>query len=267
MSIIAQAGLVNSQNSHFSNPGYSSSEGAVTGCGGSVTSADALNGTGMYEMVKVGGKKHKKGRKSRRKYRGGGYGFSKNQSFESNYGGYLMDHDKYENVGTPSDTNMGASSSSTSQLGGSFGEGGNPFYSYKPSEGEDLSTFAGSGYPPITRALNSQCGGKRKSSKKGKKSVKKSAKKSAKKIAKKSVKKSAKKGKKTAKKGKTAKRKQKGGYSQYLSNVASTPSYSLGGDLKSSDSALASPPPFTPKNECMNSWKHTGDTPPYNKNV
>ena len=47
MSIVQQAGLVNSQNSHFSNPGFSSNVGAVSGCGGSVTSADALNNTGM----------------------------------------------------------------------------------------------------------------------------------------------------------------------------------------------------------------------------
>ena len=58
MSIVQQAGLVNSQNSHFSNPGFSSNVGAVSGCGGSVTSADALNNTGMYSMVKTGGTQH-----------------------------------------------------------------------------------------------------------------------------------------------------------------------------------------------------------------
>jgi hypothetical protein len=58
---------------------------------------------------------------------------------------------------------------------------------------------------------------------------------------------------------------QRGGYSQYMSNVANTPSYSTGGNLSASNSALASPVPFTPTNNCMNSWKHLGGTEPYNK--
>jgi len=57
MSLVQQSGLVNSQNSHFSNPGFSSRVGAASGCGGSVTSADALNQTGMYEVMKIGGAK------------------------------------------------------------------------------------------------------------------------------------------------------------------------------------------------------------------
>jgi hypothetical protein len=61
---------------------------------------------------------------------------------------------------------------------------------------------------------------------------------------------------------------QRGGYSQYLSNVASTPGYSAGGImLSSNESALANPVPFTPTNTCMNSWKHLGDSAPYNESV
>ena len=57
MSIVKQPGLVNSQSSTFSDPGFSSSVGAVSGCGGSVNSADALKQTGMYEVIKTGGAK------------------------------------------------------------------------------------------------------------------------------------------------------------------------------------------------------------------
>ena len=204
MSIVQQAGLVNSQNSHFSNPGFSSNVGAVSGCGGSVTSADALNNTGMYSMVKTGGTQTpsmmrstqtpsmrpprrrdfntrrdlKKTRRSRKVVRerelkgGNGYGFLKDQTLAHTsgvHGAHLAEYGKYENTGQNSDTNMNTSS----QNGGSYGTGGNPYYSYKPSEGENLSVFAGSGYPPITRGLNSQCGGKKRTSRRNRSSRKK----------------------------------------------------------------------------------------------
>jgi hypothetical protein len=229
MSLVQQSGLVNSQNSHFSNPGFSSRVGAASGCGGSITSADALNQTGMYEVMKIGGakkcpksckcnchncyckgkcsgkcgcpchkkcagncgcgchkcnscgKRHRKGGGKKCPMSGGnGYGFSKNQSLAPTSGVnsgnsvHLAGFTGYQNKGIDSDTNMGASS----QSGGSgygFGSGGIPYYSYNPSEGENLSTFAGSGYPPISRQLNNQCitppilvqgGGKRRKSRK-----------------------------------------------------------------------------------------------------
>jgi hypothetical protein len=265
MSIIQNAGLVNSQNSHFSNPGFSSNVGGVSGCGGPLNSPNALKGTGMFNMVKTGGKKRKgktlrRGNKSRRKqkHRGGnGYGFSKSQlpiaATSGVHGAHGAAFDKYENVGQNSDTNMGASSQS-----GGYGTGGYPYYAYKPTEGENLSLFAGSGYPPISRGLNSQCGGKRrtKRSTKNKRKVNKK--------------------KRTVKKRKNSKRrktkvhkkrthKQKGGYSQYMSNVANTHTYALGGQLNPANSALANPPPYTSTNDCLNTWKHLGDTPPYNE--
>ena len=66
--------------------------------------------------------------------------------------------------------------------------------------------------------------------------------------------------------GKHGKR-QRGGYAQYMSNVANTPSYSVGAPpaLSAGGSALASPPPITQTDNCMNSWKHLGDMPPYNE--
>jgi len=187
MSLVQQAGLVNPQNAHFSNPGFSSKVGAAAGCGGSTDSTNALNQTGMYE-IKSGGKRKgskrkgskRKGSKRRgskrrgskrrgsnrrgskrrgRKYTGGdGFGFSKVQSLASTSGTglggsvHLAEFTKNDNAGINSDTNMGTSSQS-----GGYGTGGNPYYTYKPTEGEDLSVFAGSGYPPISRELNSQC--------------------------------------------------------------------------------------------------------------
>lgn len=310
--------LVNSQNAHFSNPGFSSKVGAASGCGGSVTSADALKQDGMYSVMKVGGKKqcpktckcnchrcnckshcgkkceclchkkcpgncgcrchrcmscgktHRKGGKKCPMSGGNGYGFSMNQSLASTSGVnavngsvHLGQFSKYENTGINADTNMGASS----QSGGSgYGENGIPFYAYVPKEGENLSTFAGSGYPPISRELNPQCitppvlvqgGGKKRTHKK--KHVRKSTKKN------KPSKKVHKKGKKSMKRKNY--KKQKGGYSQYMSNVANSHNYSTGAppSLSYTESALATPPPFTPKNDCLNTWKHLGDTPPYNE--
>jgi len=418
MSLVQQADLVNSQNSHFSNPGFSSKVGAASGCGGSVTSPDALNQSGMYEVMKIGGAKkcpksckcnchncycrgkcsgkcscpcHKKcpgncgcgchkcmscGKRHRKgcpMMGGNGYGFSKSQSLAPTSGVnsvngsvHLAGFTGYQNKGINSDTNMGASS----QSGGSgYGSGGIPYYSYNPSQGENLSTFAGSGYPPISRELNNQCitppilvqgGGKKRKSRKSKKGRRGKKGKKGKKITRKkrgagveersnsletvdldyppppphnspivsrnssvsslsrqtstestnsfdpryydpnvarisagddddddddddiptvvSVRQRAntigrqrantiggkykKKGKKTRKR-----RGQKGGYSQYMSNIANSHIYSTGAppSLSYTESMLANPPPYTPKNDCMNSWKHLGDSPPYNE--
>ena len=278
MSLVAQASpYVNSQNAHFSNPGFSSKVGAVSGCGGSVTSDLALEQGGMYNMVNVGGGKSRRGSRRnkfhKRKYRGGdGYGFSKDQiladtSGVTNSGGsvHLAGFSKYTNDQVKSDTNMGASSGALI--------GGGSYYGFENS-GESLSTFTGSGYPPMVKGSTSQCpqvqmnmdgGNTRKRRKTNKKKSKTNKKKS------KTNKKKSKTNKKKSNKRKIVKsrraRKQKGGYSQYMSNIANTPSYSTGAPpgLSSTESALASPVPFTPKNDCMNSWKHLGDTPPYNK--
>jgi hypothetical protein len=309
---------------------------------------------------------------------GNGYGFSKNQSLAPTSGVnsgnsvHLAGFTGYQNKGIDSDTNMGASS----QSGGSgygFGSGGIPYYSYNPSEGENLSTFAGSGYPPISRQLNNQCitppilvqgGGKRRKSRKGRKSTKGrkasrrrrgagngngdsirresslvsvdlnspsvsrqsslgtpsvSRQSSLETISldtppvsrqpsgssdisrttsveaisppssprgnlrtdferryKKRIdevpvtvtkggrkKKSKKRGKRRGKKS----RRQRGGSGQYMSNIANSHIYSTGAppSLGPNESMLAYPPPYTPKNDCMNSWKHLGDTPPYNE--
>lgn len=296
-SLVAQATDVNPQNSHFKDPLLSSRVGAASGCGGSVTSPDALKQSGMYEVVKVGGKKrspkscncycHKctcKGRCPRNckcpchgrrcarncncichNQRGGnGYGFSKDQSLASTSGVnsvngsvHLGGFDSYQNVGVNSDTNMGASS----QKGG-YGTGGIPYYGYSPVD-ESLSTFAGSGYPPITKGLNSQCpppltGGRKTRRRKGRKMRKTYKKKAIKRT----------RNNKKVRRRKTRRVKvQRGGYSQYMSNVANSPTYSTGAPpmLSAKESMLANPVPYTPKNECLNTWKHLGDMPPFNE--
>jgi hypothetical protein len=220
MSLVQSAGLVNSQNAHFPNPGFSSKVGAVSGCGGSVNSELALQQKGLYQVVKTGGKKRGHGKMSRKnrmskKYRGGnGYGFAASQNLASSSGVnsngsvHLAEFSKYQNKGMPSDTNMEASK----QSGGKVRK-----YSSK-------KRMSRSGKKRMSRG-----GKKRRHSKK---------------------------------------HMQRGGYSQYLSNVASTPGYSAGGImLSSNESALANPVPFTPTNTCMNSWKHLGDSAPYNESV
>ena len=52
-----------------------------------------------------------------------------------------------------------------------------------------------------------------------------------------------------------------------MSNVANAHNYSTGAPpaLSAGSSALASPPPYTPSNDCLNTWKHLGDSAPYNQ--
>lgn len=291
MSIISLSPeTINPQNAHFSNPGFSSKVGAVTGCGGS-GSGLALQQKGLYQVVKTGGKRikrsskgrskkshkrrtsthrRKRNKKTRRMKGGVGHEFSKQQTLVEHSGvgaGHSVhraEHSSYEHNGINSDTNMNASTQAGQTGGSSFGTGGYPYYSYKPSDGENLSAFAGSGYPPISRSLNSQCGGKRKGKKGSKKNGKKNSKKNSRKNGKKNSRKG-KRGKRTMKK--RGVKKQRGGYSQYMSNVANAHNYSTGAPptLTAASSALANPPPYTSNNDCLNTWKHLGDTPPYNQ--
>ena len=278
MSIISLSPeTINPQNAHFSNPGFSSKVGAVTGCGGS-GSGLALQQKGLYQVVKTGGKRikrsskgrsrkshkrtsthrRKRNKKTRRMKGGVGHEFSKQQTLVEHSGvgaGHSVhraEHSSYEDNGINSVTSMNAYMQAGQSGGSSFGTGGYPYYSYKPSDGENLSAFAGSGYPPISRSLNSQCGGKRK----GKKGSKKNGKKNGRK---------GKRGKRTMRK--RSGKKQRGGYSQYMSNVANAHNYSTGAPpvLTAGSSALANPPPYTSSNNCIDTWRHLGDIPPYNQ--
>jgi hypothetical protein len=51
--------------------------------------------------------------------------------------------------------------------------------------------------------------------------------------------------------------KQSGGtYNQYQGNIPNTPSYSTGGHLSLSMSALANPVPYKPVNSCIDNYNH-----------
>lgn len=51
-------------------------------------------------------------------------------------------------------------------------------------------------------------------------------------------------------------KKQRGGYSQFMSNIAYTPSYSTGGQLSANESALANPVPYQVTNNCVDNYNH-----------
>ena len=51
-------------------------------------------------------------------------------------------------------------------------------------------------------------------------------------------------------------KKQRGGYNQWMSNIAYTPSYSTGGNLSANESALANPVPYQTTNNCVDNYNH-----------
>lgn len=284
--------LSNQTNSHTQF--FSSKVGGVSGCGGPSSSPEALTQSGLHEFKKGGSRRRRSRKHHKKHYKGGvGYGFSKDQSLSSTSGVNNGDSihragfSSYSNEGVNSITNMGASKQHGGSSGYSYGTGGYPYYSYKPSQGDNLSVFAGSGYPPIVKGLNSQCGGrKRKTMKKhSKKRMHKKHKSHKKHHSKRrshkkhSKRRSHKKHSRRHKKGgryegvKGAftrfgrKGGQKGGYSQYGSNIANSHIYSTGAppSLNYKTSALAQPVPYTPKQDCLNTWKHNGsENKPYN---
>jgi hypothetical protein len=64
------------------------------------------------------------------------------------------------------------------------------------------------------------------------------------------------KSKKTVSRKHRSTKRQRGGYSQYMSNVPYTPSYSTGGQLSANNSALANPVPYQPTNNCVDNYNH-----------
>jgi hypothetical protein len=64
------------------------------------------------------------------------------------------------------------------------------------------------------------------------------------------------KSKKTVSRRRNGSKRQRGGYSQYMSNVPYTPSYSTGGVLSPSLSALANPVPYQPTNNCVDNYNY-----------
>ena len=66
----------------------------------------------------------------------------------------------------------------------------------------------------------------------------------------------AKKSKKSVSRKHRGTKRQRGGYSQYMSNVPYTPSYSTGGPLSASLSALANPVPYKMTNNCVDNYNY-----------
>jgi hypothetical protein len=66
----------------------------------------------------------------------------------------------------------------------------------------------------------------------------------------------AKKSKKSVSRRRNGSKRQRGGYSQYMSNVPYTPSYSTGGPLSASLSALANPVPYKMTNNCVDNYNY-----------
>jgi len=62
--------------------------------------------------------------------------------------------------------------------------------------------------------------------------------------------------KKTVSRRRRGTKRQRGGYSQYMSNVPYTPSYSTGGLLSPNLSALANPVPYQPTNNCVDNYNY-----------
>lgn len=266
----ANVGGTNPTGSH--NPGnFGSNQGIMTGCGGPTCSPQSAAGNPGYQYQS-----------------GGGYGFSPTQSIVGNYVGGVDKYSSIgiNNHGmlnsstqyNPSDYPL--SSIPSLMKGGrrKSNHGGASGYYYGYNSGGNangMSVFSGSGYPEISKG--EQCGGRRKSRKNIKsrrhitrknktfmcmncrmrfnsnKKLKKHLQNcrqstSSKNRMRSDLFKKLRGGKKTNKK--TTKKRQRGGYSQFLSNQPFSLSYSTGGMLGSSESALANPVPFNPMNTC-----------------
>jgi hypothetical protein len=263
----------NTDNSH--NPAnFGSNQGIVTGCGGPMTSAQSASGNPGYQYNSSPSQKG-----------GYGYGFSSPQTVVGNY---PMGIDKYANVGVKDPLMLGSSNqynpsdyplNGIPKLNGGrrrrrhSARGGavNYFYGYTPQGEGSMATFAGSGYPEISKGQ--QCAGSKKSRKHMKRrhnvTRKHYTKVTCKKCGnrynnKKQLKIHLRNCNKTMSRTKHRMRsdlfkklrggrrthKQRGGYHQYLSNQPFSLTYETGGSLPPSLSALANPVLFKPTNNC-----------------
>ena len=217
------SGLVNESNSHISNPGFSSKVGAVTGCGGSGTEL-ALQQKGLYQMEQeqkqTGGKRMKKYRSKKHKKSVKKHVRKSRRTVRRkrrvHRGGYGHGFAEVQ----PSDMNGNATYTSYASLGQ------NSDSNMEASKQHNLT------------------GGMRKRKSHGKRKSRKSHK--SHKSHKSKMRRHSGKKRRSHKQG----HKQRGGYSQYMSNVPNSHGYSLGGTLNATNSGLASPPPFTPYNHC-----------------
>lgn len=249
--------FANNTDSHFSG-NFTDPTGAVTGCTGSNYPSPSLNAREVSDMKQSGGQ---------------GYGMASEQPIA----GFNRspDHVSYSEVGINSDENLGVSKQYNPSMNLPVIKGGRRrktrggssliYYGFDDKNNQSLSTFAGSGYPPIS--VGSQNGGKKRRMRKTK-SHKRSR----------YVVKQRRTKHKTSRHNRTKKRKlgiskgrgmtsklfkkliggrkriYKGGYNQFLGDQAFSQGYELGGPITPSTSALANPIPFKPYNSCSDSF-------------
>lgn len=261
----------NTDGSH--NPAnFGSNEGIVTGCGGPMSGAQSAAGNPGYQYNPASMQKG-----------GNGYAFSPTQDV---VGDYVMGINKYQSTGVNNPSMLGTSTQynpadyplkAIPRLNGGrrrhrkHGGAVNYFYGYSPQGEGSMSTFAGSGYPEITKGQ--QCAGAKKSRKHVKRGYRSTRKQSNKLVCvicgksfrnKNQLRKHLLSSSKSMTSSKHSMRsdlfkkmrggkkthKQKGGYSQYLSNQPFSLTYETGGSLSPKLSALANPVIFKPTMNC-----------------
>lgn len=242
----------NNTGGHFSG-NFTDPTGAVTGCTGNNYPSQSLNSREVSDVKQTGGQ---------------GYGFSINQPIP----GFnrVPDQTSYKEIGISSDENLGASKQFNPSMPLPVIKGGRKhrkikggssliYYGFDDKNGENLSAFAGSGYPPIT--VGSQNGGRRhrgrrlKSHKRGRHSMRhRRTKHKLSRTRKGKQRRNHKLGLRRRKTSKLLRKliggRQSGGYSQFMGDQAFSQGYELGGPITPSTSALANPIPIKPYNNC-----------------
>jgi hypothetical protein len=246
--------FANATDSHFSG-NFTDPTGAVTGCTGGNYPSQSIN----VRELQTGGQ---------------GYGMANQQPIA----GFnrMPDYTSYEEIGVKDPSNLGTSTQYNPSMAlpvikggrGRYKRGGSNlnYYGFNDKNGENLSTFAGSGYPPISIGSQNLTGGRRIRRRKGTRSHKHLRRRRGHKSHKLS------KHRRHSRRHKTRrhrlgmkktmssklfknliggrKRVYKGGYSQFLGDQAFSQGYELGGPITPSTSALANPIPIKPYNNC-----------------
>jgi hypothetical protein len=204
--------------------------------------------TGFYvtgnKNIQRGGKRRSRRRRRRRRRgkrsrRGGGYGFNPNGTPQygrmpietTNVCGVPKDpnlNTAIQHIGSPPPVSASLEKRVSAQKGGGKGStvcgsrGGSPYYGYTAAGAEVVQDLRGS-YPPVTAECHAQCGGRRR-----KRKTKKQR-------------------RRRRRRTRHRRRKKRGGYTQYGSNIPSTPGYATpnGGNW-----LTANPPTYARNDAC-----------------
>ena len=156
---------------------------------------------------------------------------------------------------------QGAASNAGSQY---MLKGGTKYYGFSSADAALTGSMKGS-YAPISKGSHNKCGGRKSRRRSHKKSRKTRHRRKSKHHRRKS-KHHRRKSKHHRRKSKHhrrkstrrtyKRRKQRGGYSQYMSNVPMAHGYSTGGTISPSNNALANPAPYAAYNHCQDDYNH-----------